>query len=116
MKKRVILFLSALAILFVLSNGVSPTVYADQSFDVEKAIATGNHKSLADYYQTQAALSRQTAEKHKNRAKVYIDFHEKENSSLSEHCSNLSHQATAMAIEYDKLVQEEEKLANKQQK
>lgn len=117
MKKRITSLLSALSILSILLIGaVSSQVRAEQSFDVEKAISSGDHKGLAEYYRSKAEEQRKIAEMHEKMKTSYKNTHvhyKGSENALATHCGNLQIKAREMADQYDKLAQEEEKLAGK---
>lgn len=108
-------FLLLLTLVFSLSSFAQ----AETSMDVEKAISSGDHKGLAEYYKSQAEAQRKTVEMHKNMKKTYTGQHahyKGYENVLAGHCGNLQFQAAKMADQYDALAQEEEKLAAKKVK
>jgi hypothetical protein len=90
-----------------------PRVYA---FDVEKAIASGDHKGLAEYYKDQADAQRKIADMHDKMKISYREshiHHKGTENVLAGHCGNLKFQALKMAEQYDAMAKEEGKLAEK---
>lgn len=115
MKNKIASLLSALSVLAMLSVWVAP-VHAEQTFNVEKAIAAGNHKGLADYYHSQAEEQKKITEMHDKMKTEYRTSHVHYKGSenvLAGHCGNLQLKSREMAEEYEKLAQQEERLANK---
>lgn len=113
MKKRISTLFSILSVLTLLFMSTLSHAHSGDAFDVEKAIHSGNHQALAEYYRAQATLQRKEAEKHKKMETIYITSQEKEVSYLSKHCVNLANETSKMAEIYEQLAQEEEKLAKK---
>ncbi|KAB2839744.1 hypothetical protein F9K50_07045 [bacterium] len=112
MKKAFPYFL--LFFVFATSGPLAPLVRAEQKFDVEKAIAAGDHKSLAEYYRGQAAAYRQQAQKHKKMEVTYVEAQEYWGTTyLPKHCAELVKKSNEMAELYEKLAQAEEKLSMK---
>ncbi len=115
MKNKIALLFSALSVLAMLSVWVAP-IHAEQTFDVVKSIAAGNHKGLAEYYRTQAEEQKRITKMH-DKMKTeyrtsYVHYKGTEN-VLAGHCGNLQLKSREMAEEYEKLAQEEDKLGNK---
>ncbi|MDL1871971.1 hypothetical protein FBR05_07170 [Deltaproteobacteria bacterium PRO3] len=85
-----------------------------QDFDVQKAIAAGDHKGLAAFYKAQAQAYRDKAAKHEHMhadyKKSHVHYKGMEN-SLAAHCAILKERALETAKQYDALAAEEEKLA-----
>jgi 7-cyano-7-deazaguanine synthase in queuosine biosynthesis len=84
------------------------------SFDVEKAIAAGDHKGLAEYYQSQAEAQRKIAAMHDKMKTAYRNTHvhyKGIENVLAGHCGDLKFEALKMAEQYDALAKQEEKLA-----
>lgn len=111
--KKVVSF--SLLLLFVLAVGsFKPNmIHAQASFDVEKAIAAGDHKGLADYYKSQAEAQRKIVDMHKKMKKNYSGNHahyKGYENVLAGHCGSLQFQAEKMAEQYDALAAQEEKL------
>lgn len=107
--------LIALLLVLGVSFSLTPMVSA-QSFDVDKAIAAGDHKALADYYKSQAEAQRTTVEMHKKMKTQYSGAHahyKGYENVLAGHCGNLQFQAAKMAEQYDALAKQEESLAAK---
>lgn len=94
----------------------SASVYAQANFDVQKAIASGDHKGLAEYYKSQAEAQRKIAGMHDamraDYGKDHVHYKGSEN-VMTGHCMNLKLQALKSADEYDALAAQEEKLAAK---
>lgn len=65
MKKRISTLFSVLSVLSLLFVGTLSYAHSGDTFDVEKAIRSGSHQALAEYYRAQATLQRKEAEKHK---------------------------------------------------
>lgn len=113
---RKILALLATAPLFVILVAGVPmkTVSAAQDFDVQKAIANGDHKGLADYYKAQAEKYRQKAAKHDTMAADYkksnVHYKGMEN-DMATHCAKLKADAMETAAQYDEMAKAEAKLA-----
>lgn len=113
---RKILSLLATAPLFVLLVAGLPmkTVSAAQDFDVQKAIADGDHKGLADFYKAQAETYRQKAASHDTMAadykKSHVHYKGMEN-NMATHCATLKADALKTAAQYDEMAKTEEKLA-----
>lgn len=87
---------------------------AQQSFDVQKAIAAGDHQALANYYKSQAEAERNVAAMHDKMKTSYRDTHVHYKGSenvLAGHCGNLKLKALESAEQYDALAAQEEKLA-----
>ena len=101
-------------ILVILMGGSGKTGFAQQTFDVNKAIAAGDHKGLAEYYKSQADLYRQKAASHDNMhadyKKSHVHYKGMEN-TFAAHCATLKQDALNTAQQYDALAKEEEKLA-----
>lgn len=109
---KAMMFLSFMGV-FVLSL---PAKAVEQNFDVQKAIAAGDHKGLAGYYKLQADEQRKVAEKHDKMKVAYKDSHVHYKGSdnvMQGHCSNLKDQALKAATQYDDLAKQEENLASK---
>jgi hypothetical protein len=105
-----IFFLFAL----VISSYAISTVYAQSTFDVDKAIASGDHKGLAEYYKAQAEAQRNVAAMHDKMKTAYRDSHVHYKGSdnvMAGHCGDLKFQALKSAELYDALAKQEEKLA-----
>ncbi len=85
-----------------------------EPFDVQKAIAAGDHKGLAAYYKAQAQAYRDKAAKHEHMhadyKKSHVHYKGMEN-SLAAHCAILKERALETAKQYDALAADEEKLA-----
>lgn len=115
---RKILFLTATLPLFVFLVAGLPAkaVTAAQDFDVQKAIADGDHQGLAEYYKAQAEKYRQKAAKHDTMAadykKSYVHYKGMEN-TMQTHCVGLKAKALETAKQYDEMAKAEEKLAGK---
>jgi hypothetical protein len=115
MKKLLSLSLLSLIIVLALSIHSTSAVSADQPFDVEKAIASGDHKGLADYYKTQAEAQRKIAEMHDKMKTEYRESHvhyKGTENVMAGHCGNLKFKALKMAEQYDDMAKQEEKLAS----
>lgn len=124
MKKFMISGLSILSLFLVAGSKVAlsadkpaaaPAAAASaQDFDVQKAIAAGDHKGLAAFYKAQAQAYRDKAAKHENMhadyKKSHVHYKGMEN-SLAAHCAILKERALETAKQYDALAAEEEKLA-----
>ncbi len=85
-----------------------------QSPEIEKAMAEGNHKVLADYYRTQAQVLKGEAAQHEKMGKLYQKNHEHYKDftqTMAHHCENLRLQALQASYQYEVLAREEEKLA-----
>ena len=83
------------------------------SFDVDKAIAAGDHKGLAEYYKSQAEAQRTIAAMHDKMKTAYRNTHVHYKGSenvMAGHCGDLKFQALKMAEQYDALAKQEEKL------
>lgn len=84
------------------------------AFDVEKAIAAGDHQALAEYYRSQAEAQREIAKRHgqmrTDYRKTHVHYKGIEN-TLSGHCGTLRYQALKAAEQYDAMAKIEEKLA-----
>ncbi|GEM_PF-3450028 len=97
---------------------MSSVTYAQPAFNVQKAIAAGDHKGLAEYYQSQADAQRKIAAMHDDMKvayrNTYVHYKGTEN-VLAGHCGNLKLQALKMADQYDALAAQEEKLAATQE-
>lgn len=111
--KKIIRPIFQLIFVFLIGLTALPGAHA-QSFEVEKAIAAGDHKGLAEYYKSQADTQRKMAELHRKMKTEYrrthVHYKGIEN-VLAGHCGNLSHEALQMAEQYDALAKGEEKLA-----
>ncbi len=109
------LSISLLALTFALtSTSTVPTAFAQQKFDVEKAISSGDHKGLAEYYKAQAEEQRKIAAMHDKMKVAYRQTHvhyKGIENDLAGHCGDLKFEALKMAEQYDKLAAQEEKLA-----
>ncbi|MBZ0123382.1 MAG: hypothetical protein K8F31_05805 [Roseovarius sp.] len=95
-------------------SGAGPVASVPSGFDVEKAIAGGDHKGLAEYYKSQAEAQRKTAEMHDQMKIAYRNSHVHYKGSenvMASHCGDLKFQALKMAEQYDALAKQEEKLA-----
>ncbi len=106
----VVFFILAL----VLSLQSVSQVQAQASFDVQKAIAAGDHKGLTEYYKSQADAQRKIAAMHDSMKVAYRDTHvhyKGTENVLAGHCGNLKLEALKMAAQYDELAAQEEKLA-----
>lgn len=106
----------SLLLAFVMAMGMASPVIAQQSFDVEKAIAAGDHKGLADYYKTQAEAQRKVAAMHDKMKVSYRDTHvhyKGTENVLAGHCGNLKEEALKSADQYDDLAKQEELLIKK---
>lgn len=105
----------ALLFALVFSTFTISTVHAQtSSFDMEKAIAAGDHKGLAEYYESQAEAQRKIAEMHQKMKTAYRNTHvhyKGIKNVQAGHCGNLKFQALKMAEQYDALAKQEEKLA-----
>lgn len=107
----------SVALLFVLAFGsftISNARAQSGSFDVEKAIAAGDHKGLAEYYKSQAEAQRQIAAMHDKMKTSYRNTHvhyKGTENVLAGHCGDLKFEALKMAEQYDALAKQEEKLA-----
>lgn len=124
MKKFMISGLSILSLFLVAGSKVAlsadkpaaaPAAAAPaQDFDVQKAIAAGDHKGLAAFYKAQAQAYRDKAAKHEHMhadyKKSHVHYKGMEN-SLAAHCAILKERALETAKQYDALAAEEEKLA-----
>lgn len=106
-----------IALLLVLGGSVSLASMASaQAFDMDKAISSGDHKGLADYYKSQAEAQRKTVEMHKKMKTSYRESHvhyKGTENVLAGHCGNLQFQAAKMADQYDALAKQEDRLATK---
>jgi hypothetical protein len=103
------------ALMILTLMGLRVTIgFAQQSFDVNKAIAAGDHKGLAEYYKSQADLYRQKAASHDNMhadyKKSHVHYKGMEN-TFAAHCATLKQDALNTAQQYDALAKQEEKLA-----
>ncbi len=90
------------------------TQSSSQDFDVNKAIAAGDHPGLAKYYKAQADVYRQKAALHENMVMDYsksLVHYKGMDSTFKAHCSALRESALKSAAQYDDLAKEEEKLA-----
>lgn len=106
-----------IALLLVLGGSVSLAPMARaQTFDADKAILSGDHKGLAEYYKSQAEAQRKTVAMHKKMKasyhESYVHYKGSEN-VMTGHCGNLQLQAEKMAEQYDALAQKEQSLATK---
>jgi hypothetical protein len=105
----------ALLFALVFSTFTISNVHAQSgSFDVEKAIAAGDHKGLAEYYQSQAEAQRKIAAMHDKMKTAYRNTHvhyKGIENVLAGHCGDLKFEALKMAEQYDALAKQEEKLA-----
>ncbi len=114
---RRISFKAFMVLVLVLGVSCSFTsVVSAQSFDVDKAIAAGDHKGLAAYYKSQAEAQRKIVEMHKKMKASYREGHVHYKGSenvMTGHCSNLQLQAEKMAEQYEDLAKQEENLAVK---
>lgn len=110
---------SLFSILFVLCTVFfwkTSGAHAVMPFDMEKAIASGDHKGLAEYYRSQATEQKKIAEMHDKMKTEYRNTHvhyKGFENVMAGHCGNLSFKAREMAEQYEKLAEQEEKLANK---
>lgn len=110
--------ISLAVLLFALGVWAHPTpsLAAEQPFDVGKAIAAGDHKGLADYYKAQADLYRKKAEEHDAMMADYKKGHayyKGMENSFQAHCEKLKKDALSMAEKYNAMAAEEEKLIKK---
>jgi hypothetical protein len=114
----VFLLLSIMLGAFGLSNRALAAA-EKTSFDVDKAIAAGDHQGLSDYYKSQADLYRQKAQSHENMHADYkkslVHYKGMEN-TFTTHCNALKKAALNTAAQYDDLASEEAKLAKKPKK
>lgn len=100
--------------IFTVSGPLTPIAQAEQKFDVEKAIAAGDHKDLAEYYRAQAARYRQLAEKHKKMEATYVEATADWGITyLPKQCADLVKRSMETAEIYEKLAQAEEELSKK---
>lgn len=92
----------------------TPAAFAQQNFDVQKAITNGDHPALADYYQNQAQRYRELAEQHQQMEKEYrISPGGKiKGSRGGYHCRKLRSLALKSAKTYESLAEAEKKLAS----
>lgn len=101
--------------LFILSSGLALGARAQaQSFDVDKAISTGDHKGLAEYYKSQAEAQRNIAAMHDKMKVAYRESHVHYKGSenvMAGHCGDLKFEALKAAEQFDALAKQEEKLA-----
>ncbi len=111
--KKILSFSFLVFVVFALA--AFQNVHAQANFDVQKAIASGDHKGLADYYKSQADAQRKIADMHDamraNYGKDHVHYKGSEN-VMTGHCMNLKGQALKSADEYDALSAQETKLAN----
>lgn len=116
-----ILFAAPLLFLFFLSpfHLFSQSVLETQkkgeapaSFNVEKAIADGNHKALAEYYRAQAESYRQKAALHERMAEKYGPPLRFKNLIINraQHCRVIAYESEKTAKKYEELAVGEEKL------
>jgi hypothetical protein len=116
MKKLISVSFFALMLTLLLAVGPTQTVFAQPTFDVDKAIAAGDHQGLADYYKSQAVVYRQNAAKHDNMEanykKSHVHYKGMEN-ALPVHCATLKKDALNTADQYDAMAKEEEALIKK---
>lgn len=117
MKKRITLFLSVLSVLGIFSIGnIHSLKAAEPSFNIEKAITAGDHKSLAEYYHAQANEQKKIAEMHQKMKTEYRDTHvhyKGYENAMAGHCNNLQLKAQEIADQYEELAKQEEKLIKK---
>lgn len=113
MNRKMNILLPVFVFMVVAFFNASP-IHSQESFDVLKEIAAGDHKGLAEYYRAQAARYRQLAEKHKKMEVTYVEAQEYwPTTYLPKHCADLVKRSTETAELYEKLAQAEEELSKK---
>ena len=116
MKNIISKSLPYLMLALLMNVGSIQTSFAQQTFDVNKAIAAGDHQGLADYYKAQAEVYRQKAAAHDTMhadyKKSHVHYKGMEN-TFSAHCATLKEDALKTANQYDAMAKEEEALAKK---
>jgi hypothetical protein len=92
-----------------LDSGAAPT-----EAQVEKAIAEGDHRTLAGYYRALAETERRRAAMHEKMARSYgaSPHYRRFRKNLAVPCRKLRYDALDRAREYDRLAEEEEELLN----
>ncbi|HKY63555.1 MAG TPA: hypothetical protein VJR29_09060 [bacterium] len=107
--------ISLIAFIMVMGLGahLNSAMGAEQKFDVDQAIAAGDHKGLAEYYRAQAEDYRKKAAAHDTMhtdyKKSHVHYKGMEN-TFQAHCSQLKEKALETAAKYDQMAQDEEKL------
>lgn len=106
--------------LFILTVALHPMplMSADQPapFDVSKAIASGDHKGLAEHYKAQAEVYKKKAAEHDAMQNDYKSTHAYKKgaeTSFQSHCSQLKADALSLAAKYEAMAKEEEALIKK---
>lgn len=107
-KNRLILFL--LVFFLLLMSHHSLLVNAEEPFDVNKAIAAGDHRGLAEYYRSQMAAEKKAAERHDQMRREYAKSVAPHAHNLVLHCEELYLLSLKQAKTYEWLTIQEERL------
>jgi len=115
---------SQIALLFigwVLAIGIMPAPAISAPFKpdikqlIENAKTAQDHRSIAEYYASQAEQAKTTAAEHKEMAKRYRSWHRINKSMVSyrypQHCERLANAYYKAATEYAALAKEHEAMA-----
>lgn len=107
-KKKRILYLISLSVLLAVSAPLLLT--AGEPFDVNKAISTGDHKGLVEYYRSQMAAEKKAAEFHDQMRREYAKSTAPHAHLQVLHCEKLYLLSLKQAQTYEWLTIQEERL------
>lgn len=97
--------------------GMHLNAQATMPFDPQKAVASGDHKALAEYYRSLAQEQKNVAEMHKKMKATYKEgnyaHYKGYENAMDTHCYNLIHKSLEMSAEYEKMAQMHEEMAKK---
>ncbi len=111
MKKTLCFFF--LTLIFISGADIISTVGAEPQFDVIKKITEGDHRTLAQYYRSQAEIQRRLINTHDKMRIAYennrVYYNQEDAHIMVGHCEDLKVQALKMANLYDNLAIQEQR-------
>jgi len=112
MKRSLVLMMAVL----LLMPGASAIAGQDGGTTIEElavqlATTPSQHAVVADYYRSQAAVSRAEGVRHRSMRRAYQTGNMRAKKQLQEHCGKLIASSEAIALQYDQLAKAHDALA-----